>query len=140
MLPGATNNVNSRTHLHKRGEVCAKRTGFILHGLLHRGEAALQLRVVRIELQAGLVGVVRPDKVALAVESGALAAPTLGPVRLNRRRLLGVREGIVPVLLRGVGGGAVAVEDVVLRLERNGLGEFVTGGGESHGQQTELCK
>lgn len=117
-----------------------RRTGFILHGLLHGGEAALQLRVVRIELQAGLVGVVGRNKIALAVEGGTLAAPALGPVRLDRRRLLGVGESIVPVLLGGVGGGTVAVEDVVLGLERNGLGELITGSGESHGQRTELCK
>lgn len=59
------------------------------------------------------------------MEGGALAAPTLDPVGLDLRRLLGVVQGIVPVLLGGVGGGAVAVEDVVLGLDGDGLGELV---------------
>ena len=64
------------------------------------------------------------------MEGGTLAAPALDPVGLDLRRLLGIIQGIVPVLLGGVGGGAIAVEDVVLGLNGDGLGELVTGGSQ----------
>jgi hypothetical protein len=101
----------------------------LLHGLLDRGEAALELGVVGIKLQALFVGIVSAEQVALTVEGGALSAPALGPVRLDLGGLLGILEGVVPLPFRGVGGGAVAVEDVVLGLNGDGLGELVAGGG-----------
>lgn len=39
------------------------------------------------------------EKVALAVERGALAAPALGPIGLDLDSLLGILEGVLPVLL-----------------------------------------
>lgn len=103
-------------------------TSFMLHGPLHGGKAALQLGIVRIQLQTGLVGVVRTDEVALSMEGGTLAAPALGPVRLECCGLVGIVESVGPVLLGGVRCGAITVEDVVLGLEGNGLGELVARG------------
>jgi len=61
------------------------------------------------------------------VQSGALAAPALSPVGLELGGFGGVGEGIVPLAVGGVGDGAVAVEDVVVGLEQDGLGKLVTG-------------
>jgi len=76
-------------------------------------------------LQALRVGIVGAQQVALAVQGGTLAAPALGPVGLDLGRLLGILQGVVPLLLGGVRSGPVAVEDVVFGLEGNGLGELV---------------
>lgn len=57
-----------------------------------------------IVLQTLLKGIVGADKVALGVQSGSFAAPALGPVRLDLNRPVGVGDGVVPVLLVGVGG------------------------------------
>lgn len=78
-------------------------------------------------LQTLLVGIVGTNKVALTVKSSALAAPTLGPVWLDLCGLLGILESTVPLLLGSVCSGSVAVENVVVGLDGNGLGESVTG-------------
>lgn len=101
-----------------------------LHRLLHRLEAALDLGIAGVDLETRLVRLRGAGEVALAVEGGALTAPALDPVGLDLRRLVGVGQGAVPVLLGGVGSGPVAVEDVVLGLDGDGLGELVAGGGQ----------
>lgn len=93
---------------------------------LHARQAGLILRIARVDLQALLIGVVRADEVAQTVQSGSLAAPSLGPVRLDLRGLGGVLEGVLVVLLGGVGRRAVRVQDVVRGLELDGLGEVLT--------------
>lgn len=100
-------------------------TSLGLHGLLDGSQTVLELGVGSIVLQTGLVRIVGADKVALAVEGSTFAAPALGPVRLDLGGLDGVVQGMVPVLLGSVSGGAVGVEDVVLGLEGNGLRELV---------------
>ena len=100
-------------------------SGLLLHGALDRGQVVLHAGVVGVELEALLVGVVGPEQVALAVECRSLAAPALGPVGLQLCRLLGILEGVVPVLLGRVGGGPVAVEDVIGGVDGDGLGELV---------------
>lgn len=114
-------------------------TSFLLHGLLNRGQAALELRIVGVVLETGLVGIVCAEQVSLAVEGGGFAAPALAPVRLELGGLLGVLEGVVPVLLGGVGGGSVGVEDVVVGLQGDGLGELVTDGGGRERECVSFC-
>lgn len=97
-----------------------------MHGLLDRRQAALQLGIVWFVLQALLIGIVSIEEISFAMQCGALASPALGPVRLELGGLFGILQGGVPFLLGGIGGRAVAVENVVGRLEGNGLGEFVT--------------
>lgn len=80
---------------------------------MHRGEGRLEAGIVGVLLQALLVGIKGTKEVARAVEGGTFAAPAPRPVRLDLCGLLGVLEGICPVLLGGVGCGAVAVKDVV---------------------------
>jgi len=75
-------------------------------------------------LQTLFVGIIGGQELAQAVKSGALAAPALGPVRLELGGLLGILEGVIPVLLGGMGSGPVAVKDVVLGVEGNGFGEL----------------
>lgn len=109
-----------------------------LHRLLHRLQATLDLGIVGVNLQAGLVRLGGANEIALAVQRGALASPALDPVGLDLRSFLGIGERTVPVLLGGEGGGPVAVQDVVLGLERDGLGEFIAGSGSAEfcpGQQ-----
>lgn len=60
------------------------------------------------------------------MKSSTLSTPALGPVRLNLGSFLGIGQSIVPVLLGCVGSRSVAVQDVVLGLEGNGLGELVS--------------
>ncbi|KAI6769562.1 hypothetical protein HG530_004191 [Fusarium avenaceum] len=52
-------------------------------------------------LQSLLVGIVGAQEVALSVQSSTLASPTLGPVGLDLCGLLGILQGMFPVLLRG---------------------------------------
>lgn len=106
-------------------ELWAEPTSFLLHGLFDRGQAALELRIFGVVLQTGLVCIICAEQVSLAVEGGGFTPPALAPVWLELGGLLGVLEGVVPVLLGGVGGGSVGVEDVVVGLQGDGLGEFV---------------
>lgn len=76
-------------------------------------------------LEPSLVRIVCSDEITLTVKGGTFAAPALGPVGLDLRCLFSVVEGTRPVLLGGVCGRAVAVEDVVFGLDGNGLGELV---------------
>lgn len=76
-------------------------------------------------LESGLVGIVGTYKVALSMKSSAFAAPALGPVGFDVGGLVGVVQSVVPLALRGVGGGTVGVEDVVFGLDLDGLGEIV---------------
>lgn len=96
------------------------------HGTLNSLVILLHASIVRIDLEALLVSIVGAQQVTLAEERCALAAPTLGPVGLDLGGLLGILQSIVPVLLGGVCGRTVAVEDVVGRVEGNGLCELVT--------------
>jgi hypothetical protein len=90
------------------------------------------LGIVGVGLEAFLIGIVGGNQVALAMQSSAFSAPTFSPIRLDLGRLLGVAQGLRPVLLGSVGGRTVAVEDVVVRLESDGLGELFA---EVNGQQ-----
>lgn len=98
----------------------------LLHGALNSLKILLHACIIGINLEALLVGIVCAQQVTLAEERCALAAPALGPVRLDLGGLLGILESIVPVLLGSVRGGTVAVEDVVARVEGDGLCELVT--------------
>lgn len=60
------------------------------------------------------------------MEGSALSAPALGPVGLQFCGFLGIFQGVCVVLLGSVGGSSVAVEDVVLGCQSDGLGEFLT--------------
>ena len=108
------------------------------HGTLDSLIILLHASIVRIDLEALLVSIVGAQQVTLAEERCALAAPALGPVGLDLGGLLGILESVVPVLLGGVCGGTVAVEDVVGRVEGNGLCELLTVKGVSvnYGQGT----
>ena len=50
----------------------------------------------------------------------------LGPVRLDADRLLGILEGLLVLVLGGVDGGTVGVEDLVLGINSNSLCELLT--------------
>lgn len=101
------------------------RTCFGLHGLLNRGQAALELCVVWVMFETGLVRIVCSEQISLAVKSSTFASPALGPVWLDLGRLFGVFQRIVPVLLGGIGGRSVGVEDVIFGLKSDGLSELV---------------
>lgn len=101
------------------------RTSFLRHRSLGGSKVLLQTGVLGINLETGLVRIVGAEQVACSVEGGALAAPALGPVWLDLGRLLGIFQGAVPLLLGGVGGRTVAVEDVVGGVDGNGLSELV---------------
>lgn len=60
------------------------------------------------------------------MKGSTLAAPTFGPIRLDFCGLLGVLQCVVPFPFRSVCGGAVAVENVVVGLDGNSLGEGLT--------------
>jgi hypothetical protein len=55
-----------------------------------------------------------------------LASPSLCPVWLDLGNLVCVLECALVVLLRGVGSRSIRVENVICRLDFNGLCEFVT--------------
>lgn len=50
----------------------------------------------------------------------------LGPVRLDVNGLVGIVKGLLVFGLGSVDGGPVGVKDVVLGLDLEGLGEFLT--------------
>ncbi|PKK50757.1 hypothetical protein CI102_4349 [Trichoderma harzianum] len=102
-----------------------RRTCFGLHGLFNRGQATLELCVAWVMLETGLVRIVCSEQISLAVKSSAFASPALGPVWLDLGRLFGVLQRIVPVLLGGICGRSVGVENVVFGLKSDGLGELV---------------
>ncbi len=107
-------------------DVClAIRTSFALHGVGDSLQSTLERSIIGIKLQSLLKGVIGTKEVTLSVQSSALAAPALGPVRLNLNSLLSVRGSILPVLFRGICCRSVAVEDVVLGLDSDSLGELV---------------
>lgn len=66
-------------------------------------------------------------EVTLAVQGGALPGPAFAPVRLDLGCLLRVLVGILEVPQRGIAGGAVGVQDVVRRVDFNGLRELFAG-------------
>ena len=99
----------------------------MLHCLLHGSQPRLKLGIAGVMFQSFLVRVVCPYKIALAVQSSPLASPSFSPVGFDLSCFRGIVQGIVPLLLGGMCGGSVAVEDVVLGLELDGLGELVTG-------------
>lgn len=78
-------------------------THLSVHCLLHRCEAALDLGIVRIDLQALLVGIIGANEVTLSVQSGAFPAPALDPIRLDLCGFRGICKGAVPLLLGSVG-------------------------------------
>jgi hypothetical protein len=65
-------------------------------------------------------------EVTQAPVSSTLAEVALGPIRLDADRLLGILEGFLVLVLRGVDGGAVGVEDLVLGINSNSLCELLT--------------
>lgn len=77
-------------------------TCFMLHRFLDRGKPTFELSVARVMLQTLLIGIVRTDKIALAMKGGTFPAPALGPVRLELRRLLSILQSTVPFLLGSV--------------------------------------
>lgn len=93
----------------------------LLHGLLGLGQALLEERVSGLELQSSLVNIVGLGVAAETEEGSSLAAVALGPVGLELDSLLTVLESLLVVLLGGVAGRAVGVEDVVGCVELNGL-------------------
>lgn len=101
-------------------------TSLRLHRLLDSSEILLQTGIVRVDLETLLVRIIGGEKVAQTVLRCSKASPSLGPVRLDLGSLLGIVQGVLPVLLGGVGCGAVTVKDVVVGLDLNGLGELGT--------------
>ena len=101
-------------------------TNFGLHCLLNGGQSTLELSIVRVELQALLVGIVGGQEIAFTVQSSTLSTPTLGPVGLELCRLLGILQGVCVIPLGGVGSGSVAVKNVVFGLDGDSLGELFT--------------
>lgn len=99
----------------------------LVHRPLHRCKVVLHAGIVGVDLQSLLIRVISAEKVALSKEGGPLAPPALGPVGLQLCGLLGILEGVVPVLLRGMCGRSVAVEDVVGWVDGNSLCKLVTG-------------
>lgn len=99
----------------------------LVHRPLHRCKVVLHTGIVGVDLQSLLIRVISAEKVALSKEGGPLAPPALGPVGLQLCGLLGILEGVVPVLLRGMCGRSVAVEDVVGWVDGNSLCKLVTG-------------
>ena len=65
-------------------------------------------------------------KVAQAPVSSTLAEVALGPVGLDADRLLGILEGFLVLVLGGIDGGTVGVEDLVLGIKSNSLCELLT--------------
>lgn len=98
---------------------------FLLHSSLDTSQVILHAGVVRVQLEALLVGIACAEQVAPAIQSSSFSSPTLGPVGLELRRLFSILQGLVPLLLRGIGGRPVAVEDVVVRCQGDRLGKLV---------------
>lgn len=73
------------------------------------------------------------------MKSSAFASPALGPVWLDLGGLFGVLERIVPLLLGGIGGRSVGVEDMVFGLKSDGLGELVAVGKQKQNVNVSLC-
>jgi hypothetical protein len=63
----------------------------------------------------------RPTQFSFTMQGNSLARPTLGPVGLQLRHLVGVGKSIVKVFEGGIGAGTVRVENVVVGFERDGL-------------------
>lgn len=89
--------------------------------MLGLGQALLEEHVGGLELQSSLVDIVGLGIATETEESSGLATVALGPVGLELDSLLTVLESLLVVLLGGVAGGAVGVEDVVGCVELNGL-------------------
>lgn len=98
-------------------------TCFILHGLLNRGQSTFELSVIRIILQALFIGIVRTDKIALAMQGSTFSSPALGPVGFQLSRLFCILQSVVPFFFGSVRRRSVTVEDVVLGLKSDGLGK-----------------
>lgn len=93
----------------------------LLHGLLGLRQALLEEHVGGLELQSSLVNVVGLGVAAETEEGSSLAAVALGPVGFELDSLLTILKGLQVVLLGGVAGRAVGVEDVVGSVDLNGL-------------------
>uniref|UniRef100_A0A0D9YVM2 Uncharacterized protein n=1 Tax=Oryza glumipatula TaxID=40148 RepID=A0A0D9YVM2_9ORYZ len=102
------------------GRRAARRGGGRLLGI---GEAGLKALVGGVEGEALLVGGDGARGVAEAEVGGSEAGVPLSPVGLQLDGLLGVGERLGVAVDRGERGGAVGVEDVVPRGERDGVGE-----------------
>lgn len=65
-------------------------------------------------------------KISHTVHGSTLAAPALGPVGLQLRRLISILERLVEVLERSIRARAVGVQDMVIRFESNCFAELLT--------------
>lgn len=71
--------------------------------------------------------VLRLTQIAQSTVGSSLAELALGPIGLDADRLLSILQSFLILSLRGVNGGAVGVEDVVLGFNVDSLSEFLTG-------------
>mmetsp|Transcript_40817 Transcript_40817/g.67800 ORF Transcript_40817/g.67800 Transcript_40817/m.67800 type:complete len:273 (-) Transcript_40817:1208-2026(-) len=81
--------------------------------------------VVPVELESFLEGIPRPSKLVHSEERGSLARVALGPVRLQPNAILRIGECLVILFKSHVGSSAVRVENVILRIEFDGLFEEI---------------
>lgn len=101
-------------------------TSFLLHCPLNGSKRILYASVVRVVLQPLLICIAGAKQVTCTVESSTLPTPSSRPVRLDLGCLFGIFQSICPVLLRSIGGGPVAVENVVGGFNFNGFSEGIT--------------
>merc|ERR1719203_128118 len=83
--------------------------------------------ILRCQLQARLVCLYRILILHQEIFSKALSCVTLGPVRLELHALHAVLERLLVLLKRGVTRRPVGEEDMVRRIEADGLREVLDG-------------
>ena len=99
--------------------------GLLFHGPLDGCKVVLHAGIVGVDLESLLVRIIGTQEVALPEKRSALAPPSLGPVGLQLCGLLRILQCVVPVLLRGMRSGSVAVENVVVGVDGDGLCKLV---------------
>lgn len=98
----------------------------LLKGLLNVGNVVLHSSIGGVKLRGFLVCLKRTAQVSLSVQCGTLSAPSFRPVWFEFSGLVGIFQGVFVVSLGGVGGRAVAVENVIVWRQSDGLREFFT--------------